>query len=214
MFSGLLEAERRFRATFEQAAVGIGHRSPDGRWLRVNDRLCEMLGYERGELLRLKLAEVTHSDDLAADLAHIDDLLAGKATSYTMEKRYVRKGGQVLWCALTASLVLGESGDPDYVVAVIQDISERKQAEEERQRLLEQSQAQAEELQSQGEELQVQSEELQAQTEELRMRSDDLAERARLAEALNAVNRLVHSTLEFDEIMQRALNQDLEPLSQ
>ena len=172
-----------------------------------------MLGYEREELLRLKLAEVTHPGDLAADLAHIDVLLAGKAGSYTTEKRYLCKGGQLLWCALTASLVLGESGEPDYFVAVIQDISERKQAEEERQQLLEQSQAQAEELQSQSEELQAQSGELQAQTEELRMRSDELAKRARLAEALNAVNRLVHSTLEFDEIMQRALNQGIEALA-
>ncbi len=208
-----LEAEKRFRATFEQAAVGIGHHASDGRWLRVNDRLCEMLGYQREELLGRTLADVTHPDDLAADLAHIDDLLAGNATGHTIETRYLRRDGQVVWGALTASLVRDEAGEPDYFVAVIQDISARKQAEEERQLLLEQSQAQAEELQAQGEELQVQSEELQAQTEELRLRSEDLAERARLAEALNAVNRLVNSTLDSNEIMQRALDHGVETLA-
>ena len=70
-----LEAEHRFRATFEQAAVGIGHCSLDGRWLRVNDKLCQMMGYSRKQLLRLTLADVTDPDDLPADLAHIDDLL-------------------------------------------------------------------------------------------------------------------------------------------
>ena len=208
-----LEAERRFRATFEQAAVGIGHCSPDGRWLRVNDKLCQMMGYSRTQLLRLTLADVTDPDDLPADLAHIDDLLTGKAASYTMEKRYLRKDGRLLWGALTASLVRDEAGGPTYFVAVIEDISARKQAEEEREILLKQSQAQTEELQVQGEKLQVQREELQAQTEELRVRSDELAERVRLTEALNAVNRLVHSTLEFDEIMQRALNQGIEALA-
>src|SRR5438309_15055 len=82
-------------ATFEQAAVGIAHVAPDGRWLCVNRKLCRMLGYTREELLALTFQHVTHGDDLGADLSLVKQVLAGERESYSMDKRYVRKDGSL-----------------------------------------------------------------------------------------------------------------------
>jgi PAS domain S-box-containing protein len=125
----LKESEERFRATFEQAAVGIAHNALDGSWLRVNQRLCDILGYTREELLQKTFQEITYPDDLDADLEQTRRLLAGEINTFTMEKRYIRKDGSVVWINLTVSLVREPSGDPGYFIAVIEDISERKQVE-------------------------------------------------------------------------------------
>jgi PAS domain S-box-containing protein len=125
----LADSERRFRATFEQAAVGMAHVAPDGRWLLVNDRLCEIVGYTRAELLARTFQDITHPDDLGRDLDQVRRLLAGEIGSYTLEKRYLRKDGSVVWINLTVALVRRGDGSPDYFVSVIEDISERKRAE-------------------------------------------------------------------------------------
>ena len=122
----LRETEERFRATFEQAAVGIAHSAPDGRWLRVNQRLCDILGYSCEELLEKTFQEITHPDDLDADLEQTRRLLAGEIDTYSMEMRYIRKDGSIVWINLTASLVREPSEEPDYFISVIEDISERK----------------------------------------------------------------------------------------
>jgi PAS domain S-box-containing protein len=122
----LRESEERFRATFEQAAVGIAHLSLDGRWLRVNQRLCGILGYSREELSSLDFAAITHQDDLEADWQNARVLLAGQIEIYSMEKRYIRKDHQVIWANLTVSLVRNESGEPKYFISVVEDISDRK----------------------------------------------------------------------------------------
>lgn len=126
----LRESEQRFRATFEQAAVGIALVAPDGRWLRVNQKLCAIVGYPREELLARTFQDLTHPDDLAADLGYVRQVLAGELSAYSMEKRYFRKDGAIVWVNLTVALVRTDSGAPDYFVSVIEDISERKRMAE------------------------------------------------------------------------------------
>ncbi len=126
----LRQSEEKFRATFEQAAVGLAHVAPDGRWLRVNHRLRELLGYPGDQLLELKFQDITHPEDLDADLCQLRKLLAGQISTYTLDKRYVRKDGSVIWAALTVSLVRQPAGEPDYFIAVIQDLSPHKELEE------------------------------------------------------------------------------------
>ena len=123
-------ARRSNRATFEQAAVGIAHVGLDGRWLRVNDRLCAIVGYSREELLRITFQDVTHPDDLEADLEFVRQVLSGELKTYSMEKRYVRRDGSIVWINLTVSLVRGAEGEPRHFISVVEDITERKRAEE------------------------------------------------------------------------------------
>ena len=126
----LRESEARFRATFEQAAVGMAHVAPDGRWLRVNQRLCEIVGYGREELLARTFGDVTHPDDLAADWDLAQRLLSGEAERYQMEKRYRRGDGSVVWARLSVSLVRDEAtGAPLYFISAVEDIDARKRAE-------------------------------------------------------------------------------------
>ena len=132
----LRESEERFRATFEHAAVGAAQVGIDGRWLRVNRRLCEIVDYTQDELLSMTFADITHPDDLEADLEQTRAMLRGESQTYTMEKRYAKKDGSTVWVNLTVSLVREASGEPRYFIAVIEDISERKRVEEERDLLL------------------------------------------------------------------------------
>ncbi len=131
----LRENEERFRATFEQAAVGIAHSATDGRWLRVNQKLCDIVGYTREELLRTTFQEITHPDDLEGSTDFVRRLVAGEISTYSLEKRYIRKDGTVAWTDLTVSLVRGAAGEPDYLICVSEDIARRKQTEEEKQKL-------------------------------------------------------------------------------
>lgn len=125
----LRRSEVRFRATFEQSAVGMAHIGLDGRFLRLNDRLCSTTGYSRNELQALTFQDITHPDDLNSDLQLADQLWDGKIPSYTIEKRYIRKSGEAVWIALTASVVRDEQGRPEYGIAVVENISSRKAAE-------------------------------------------------------------------------------------
>jgi PAS domain S-box-containing protein len=117
------------RATFEQAAVGIAHVAPDGHWLRVNDRLCAITGYSRDELLARTFQDITHPDDLEADLELVRQMLAGERERYSMEKRYIRKNGAPVWINLSVALVRASGGAPEYFVSVVEDIDERKRLE-------------------------------------------------------------------------------------
>lgn len=125
----LRESELRFRSTFDQAAVGIAHLSIDGHWLRVNRKLCDILGYSEEGMLGLTFRDLTYPDDLPEDLHLIDQLMAGEINTYSMEKRYLRKDGLSVWCQLTRSLVRDETGRPAYFISVVEDISRRKQIE-------------------------------------------------------------------------------------
>ncbi len=125
----LRASEERFRGTFENAAVGIAHEDLTGRFLRLNERFCTILGYPQTELVGKTLAEVTHPEDLAADLARFNALTRGESTSYTMEKRFIRKDGRAVWAHLTVSLQFDAAGKPAYCIKIIQDISDRKRLE-------------------------------------------------------------------------------------
>ena len=130
------ESEERFRATFEQAAVGIALVAPDGRFLRLNQKFCDIVGYSLDEMLERTFQDITHSDDLDTDLEYLRQLLAGEIETYSMEKRYFRKGGEIVWVNLTVSLLREATGEPDYFISVIEDITERKKLQEERDRIL------------------------------------------------------------------------------
>src|SRR5215210_3539768 len=132
----LRESEERFRATFEHAAIGAAQVGIDGRWLRVNRRLGEIVGYEPDELMKTTFQAITHPDDLEGDLEQMRRMLKGELQTYSLEKRYVRGDGPVVWVNLTVSLVHDSSGEPAYFIAVVEDISERKKTEEERDLLL------------------------------------------------------------------------------
>jgi diguanylate cyclase (GGDEF)-like protein/PAS domain S-box-containing protein len=127
----LRESEERLRATFNQAAVGIAHISPDGRWLRVNQKLCDIVGYTPEELLGMGFDEITHPDDVGPCTDSVRQLLAGEISDYSMEKRYLLRNGLPVWANLTGSLVRDAQGEPKYLIAVIEDISARKLVETE-----------------------------------------------------------------------------------
>ncbi len=133
----LRESEERFRAAFNQAAVGIAHVDIDGSWLRVNGTLCQMLGYSADELTRMRFQDITHADDLSKDVSQMHQLLAGEINTYVMEKRYIRKDGRQLWANLTVSLVRHSTGEPHYFIAVVENIDERKRIQADRDQLLE-----------------------------------------------------------------------------
>lgn len=124
----LRESESRFQATFENSAVGIAHVAPDGKWLRVNEKLCEIVGYPAEVLITKSFQDITHPDDLGADLTLLARLLEGELTHYQMDKRYVRADGSIVWVGLTVSLERLADGTPDYFIAVIRDVSARKKA--------------------------------------------------------------------------------------
>ncbi|MCB2225466.1 MAG: PAS domain S-box protein [Desulfarculaceae bacterium] len=123
------ESMQLFQSTFEQAAVGIAHVAPDGKWLRVNSKLCQIVGYNREELLESAFQKITHPDDLDKDLSLVNKVLAGEIDTYTLEKRYLKKDGAVVWINLTVALVRDENGEPDYFISVVEDIDLRKKAE-------------------------------------------------------------------------------------
>jgi PAS domain S-box-containing protein len=124
-------SEARFRATFDNAAVGIAHVGHDGRWLRVNGPLCRILGYSVDELLTKSFQDVTYPDDLAADLDRVQLVRERKIDSYDAEARYLRKDGAIVWGRKTVGCVRKGDGSIDYFVTVIEDISARKRAEKE-----------------------------------------------------------------------------------
>lgn len=126
----LRESEELYRSTFELTAVGIAHVSASGQWLRVNKKLCEIVGYSEPELLRTTFLEITHPDDLNADLSSAEKVRKREIDTYSLEKRYFRKDGSLIWINLTVSGVWDASGLFKHFISVIEDISDRKRVEE------------------------------------------------------------------------------------
>ena len=127
----LRESEQKFRATFEQAAVGIAHVGMDGRWLRVNQKLCDIVGYTREELLSKTFQEITHPDDIDRQTEYTGQLWSGEIQNYSLEKRYIRKDKSIVWIDLTVSIKRSSNGTPKYAIAVVQVINDRKIAQAE-----------------------------------------------------------------------------------
>jgi PAS domain S-box-containing protein len=125
----LRQSEELYRSTFQSAGVGVAHVSPEGRWLRVNRKLCDIVGYSEPELLDLTFQQITHPDDLPSDLVQTEKLLNGTLDMFAMEKRYIRKDGSHVWINLTVSCMRDATGKPDHFISVIEDINARKDAE-------------------------------------------------------------------------------------
>jgi PAS domain S-box-containing protein len=126
----LRESERRYRVLFETAGIGIALVDMQGRLIKANPALQRMLGYDEEELRQMLFTEFTHPDDRQRDWELYQELLAGKIEKYEIEKRHIRKDGQVVWGQMTGSLVRGADGQPVYGVGMVEDITERKQAVE------------------------------------------------------------------------------------
>src|ERR671916_805236 len=126
----LRETGQRFRRSFEHAGYGMALVGTDGRLLRVNRSLCEILGFPERELLGKTFQEITHPDDLEVDVEHLRRLLARKIRTYQTEKRYLHQDGHVVWALLSVSVVHDEEDEPLYFVSQIQNVSERKAVEE------------------------------------------------------------------------------------
>ncbi|MDV3347301.1 PAS domain S-box protein [Leptothoe sp. LEGE 181152] len=124
------QKEALFRNTFEQAAVGIAHLAITRQFIRLNQRYCEILGYSQQELLNLTFQDITYLEDVEHDLHYTQQVLTNQIQTFSMEKRYIRKNGTLMWAHVTVSLVRFQNGEPDYFIEVIEDITARKQTEE------------------------------------------------------------------------------------
>jgi PAS domain S-box-containing protein len=126
----LRESEARFRGTFEQAAVGIALAEPDGPFLKINQRYCDILGYSTEEMLSMTYMDITHPDDREATQTFVAQAVSGELERPQMEKRYIRKDGSTIWIKLTLSHVRGENGELVNAIGIVEDISDRKRAEQ------------------------------------------------------------------------------------
>jgi PAS domain S-box-containing protein len=133
LHAALRSSEELFHAIFNLAAVGMAQVSLEGSWQRINQKLCDILGYSNAELLQLSILEISYPEDVARHREQIQRLLAGEIGTYAIEKRFVRKSGPTVWVDLTVSLVRDPDGDPKYFIAIMEDIEQRKQAEQQLQ---------------------------------------------------------------------------------
>lgn len=140
--------EGLFENAFHYASIGMALVAPSGSWLKVNRALCAIVGYSEEEMMKLTFQDVTHADDLDADLAHVRDLLEGRIETYWMEKRYIRKDAKVVWVHLSVSLVREPDGRPKFFISQIKDITERKNVEIELRTTLREKERLLEELES------------------------------------------------------------------
>jgi diguanylate cyclase (GGDEF)-like protein/PAS domain S-box-containing protein len=125
----LREAQERFRRAFEDSRVGMGLVSPEGRYQKVNRALCDITGYTADELMGMRFAEITHPDDVDADLGALREIVAGERYGYRTEKRYIHANGHTIWISLNVSPVHDHDGNVSYLIGQVEDVSERKENE-------------------------------------------------------------------------------------
>ena len=128
----LRQSEERFRQTFDNAPIGMALMGLDFKPLRVNQALCSLFGYSEAELMNLTIAELTHPDDIDADMEMVGRLLKGEIPNYTIDKRYVTKGGGIMWAKLSVTVVRDHAGDILYGLSMLEDITQRKAADDSR----------------------------------------------------------------------------------
>lgn len=133
MEKSLRESNERFSSAFYFSTIGMALISPEGKWLQVNPMVCEITGYTSDELSKLTFQDITHPDDLETDLNYVKQMLNGQIKTYTMEKRYFHKNGNIIHVLLGVSLVRDANGTPSYFISQIQDITNRKKIENELQ---------------------------------------------------------------------------------
>ncbi|MEQ9552425.1 MAG: diguanylate cyclase [Coleofasciculus sp. G3-WIS-01] len=143
---GLRESEKRFRSMFDQVAVGIVQATLSGEFLWVNQKFINLVQYSAEELQNKTCKDITHADDVDQELSCLDQLLAGEIDTFSREKRYMRKDGSEVWVNLSGSLIRDSKGEPKSYIGVVQDISDRKQAQAALQRLNEQLKGRVNEL--------------------------------------------------------------------
>jgi PAS domain S-box-containing protein len=132
----LRESQEQFQTVFEHAPVGITHVDPTGKWILVNKRICEILGYTKNELMtKMTFKDITYPEDLATDLRLMQKIRDGSIDGYTREKRYITKNKEVVWATLTGAVVRDEEGQVKYFIAIVEDITEVKKAQEEQEKL-------------------------------------------------------------------------------
>ncbi len=129
--AALQESEERFRAIFDLAAVGIALTDLEGTWLLMNQKFCDLVGYSPAEMRLRTFQEITHPEDLAVDMEYNRQLLAGEIETFSLEKRYIHKQGFEVWVNINVSLVSSPTGEPKYLIGVVQDIHDRKALEKE-----------------------------------------------------------------------------------
>jgi PAS domain S-box-containing protein len=123
-------SEELLRSAFDRAPIGMSVVAPDGRWLRVNEAYCRMLGYTREELLGTSFRDLTHPDDVAEDDAFVASVTAGDTDSLERERRYLHKDGSIVWVHVRAEVIRDEAGQPIHAVSHLQDVTDRKRSEE------------------------------------------------------------------------------------
>lgn len=129
LFLKLRRHMQNFKDTFEQSAVGMAHISVDGEWIRVNKKLCDILGYSRSELLKLETSGLTHPIDVETSRKNDQQLISGARESYIIEKRYITKSGEPIFVRLTKSAIKKKNGEIKYLSSIIEDITKQKEAE-------------------------------------------------------------------------------------
>ncbi len=119
-----------YQITFNQAAVGIAHVGMNGEILQINNKFCEIVGYSHDEMLAMTFRDITHPEDLNNNINIFNQVLKSEVLTFTTEKRYIHKSGRYVWCNLTSTVVEDDDGKPKYFVSIVEDITRRKQAEE------------------------------------------------------------------------------------
>jgi PAS domain S-box-containing protein len=129
--AALRESEERFCRVFEEGLLGLGLVGRDYRFLKVNNALCQMVGYPEAELVEMSFTDITHPDDRRADVELAERLFRREIPFYRVQKRYAKKSGEFIWINLTATLILDHDGEPLYGLGMVEDITEVKRTQEE-----------------------------------------------------------------------------------